>query len=862
MSAKVPGLSSQKLDNGLDVIVLENHGVPLVTLEIAVKSGAYVETPEFAGLSHLYEHMFFKGNRALPNQERYLERLHELGASWNGTTGTERVNYFLTVPGGNLREAAVFLRDALLHPLFLQQELARERIVVLGEFDRTEANPLWHLYHEVDRKLWHRYLSRKVPIGDRTVIERATREQMRTLQQRYYVPNNTALLFAGDVAPEEAFEVAAELFGPEQWPKAEDPHALYPEPEHPPLERSSRIAVLQPVQTATLQIAWHGPGMLVDTASTFAADVLDYILNRPTSRFHKKLIDSGLFDAVSMSYYSQVHTGPIGVLGVTSADRLDRAHAALLEELGRLLDPDSFSDEELAFAKDQLEYSEIYSRERPTEFVHSVSFWWATGGLEYFESYLDNLRRVSRGDIQGFVRRYIEGRPNVTGLLLSEPDLAKVALAGSAELIRPRKGSSATALAVQRRPQPTELFDLEGLRVLLRRSPESEVVAARAFLDGGLALATAERSGLELLLLQVAEKASVRYPKEVMARELTRLGAELYSDLQPDHSSFTLRALKRNLAPSLDLFLDALARPALTEEETALARERRLTALGAEKQDPDARLGRLALEAVYGTHPFALNPLGTRETIAPVRARDLREEHARCVSRSRLLLVVAGDVEREELERLVAPVIRELPTGEFRPPEVPPIPRRPPAVATEERDLPTVYLEGSFPAPDVRHPDYPALYLGLALLHDRLFEEIRTKRNLSYAPAAFLRRRSANIGQVSVSSVEPNRCVELMYEAIRSLQRAPVSEVRLRNAANEARTRLLTSLQTARDIAAWLGDFELHGGGWPRLQEFLDALGRVTPEEVRAAVERHVRDFRFAALGHIEGLDLKLLTSF
>ena len=863
MSSKIPGLSWQRLGNGLDAIVVENRAVPLVTLEIAVKSGAYVETPDLAGLSHLYEHMFFKGNRVLSNQERYLERLRELGASWNGTTGTERVNYFITVPSENLRDGAVFLRDALLYPLFLQRELERERIVVLGEFDRAEATPGWHLHHQTDRKLWYRYLSRKVPIGDRAMIERATRQQMLTLQERYYVPNNTAVLFGGDVEPEEAFGIAAELFGPAVWPRSEDPHAKYPEPVHPPLEGSSMIAVIQPVQTATIQMSWHGPGMLADTASTFAADVLGFIVNQPTSRFHKRLIDTGLLDGAAMNYYSQVHTGPISVTGVTSTERLDRARAAMLVELERMADADAFSDEELEFAKNQMEVSEIYSRERPTEFVHSVSFWWATGGLDYYESYLDNLRRVSRADIQAYLRQYVLGRPSVTGLLLSESDLGRVAFAAEAEVIRPPKGSSATAIAsLKRKGQQTELFELDGLRVLLRRNDASEVVTVKTFLDGGLALATPERAGRELLVLQVAEKASERYPKEAMARELTRLGADLYSDAQADHSTFSLRAIRRNLARSLELYLDALLHPALEEEETALARDRRLTSLGAEEQTPDARLGRLALEAVYGDHPFALNPLGTRERIAAVRAPDLRAEHERCVGRARMLLVVVGDVERDELERLLESALRDLPAGSSQSPAMPAVAQRPPGVVTEDRDLPTVYLEGSFLAPNVRHPDYPALYLGMVLLHDRLFDEIRTKRNLSYAPGSVLRRRSVNIGQVYVTSVEPNQCAELMFESIRELQKAPLSESKVRNAANETRTRLMSSLQTSGDIAAWMGDFQLHGGGWEQVQSFFDALGHVTPEEARAAMERHVKGFRFAALGHLEGLDSALLTSF
>src|SRR3954467_13496856 len=117
------------LSNGLHVIVVENHAVPLATVELDVKNGGYTQTPEFEGLAHLYEHMFFKANKTIPSQEKYLQRLRQLGASWNGTTSDERVNYFVTVGTDSTRPAMQFMEDAVRFPLFLQDELVRERPV-------------------------------------------------------------------------------------------------------------------------------------------------------------------------------------------------------------------------------------------------------------------------------------------------------------------------------------------------------------------------------------------------------------------------------------------------------------------------------------------------------------------------------------------------------------------------------------------------------------------------------------------------------------------------------------------------------------------------------------------------------------
>src|SRR5688572_24236786 len=111
------------LGNGLHVIVIESHAVPLVTVELDVKNGSFTESPEYNGLSHLYEHMFFKANRSIPSQERYLQRLRELGAQWNGTTSEERVNYFATIGVDSVRPMLQFMEDAIRYPLFLQDEL-------------------------------------------------------------------------------------------------------------------------------------------------------------------------------------------------------------------------------------------------------------------------------------------------------------------------------------------------------------------------------------------------------------------------------------------------------------------------------------------------------------------------------------------------------------------------------------------------------------------------------------------------------------------------------------------------------------------------------------------------------------------
>ena len=411
-------LSTAKLDNGLELVVLEDHSVPIVTIEIAVKNGAYTEPAEFNGLSHLYEHMFFKSNAVIPSQEAYLKRMRELGIIFNGTTSTERVNYFFTLPSQNLAQGMEFMRDAIVTPKFDPEEFKKEIQVVIGEVDRNESNPYYWLGQAVDAKVWHTHPTRKDSLGDRATITSSTVEKMKVMQERYYVPNNSALFIAGDVTMEEAKKLAEDLF--KSWkPSAKDPHVTYKVPAHPPIKKSESVIVTKDVKVPYLTIVMHGPSVTSDPKATFAADVLSYILAQPTSKFYKNLVESGVTLGAGMSYFTQAHTGPISVSAQVPPGQVKDAFKAILKEIYKLTDADYYSDEQLESAKEILAVESIYDQEKTSSVIHSISFWWAVAGIDYYQNYIDNLKAVSRQDISNYVKTYIWNKPFIVGLLTS-----------------------------------------------------------------------------------------------------------------------------------------------------------------------------------------------------------------------------------------------------------------------------------------------------------------------------------------------------------------------------------------------------------------------------------------------------------
>lgn len=439
---------NKTLPNGLEVIVLPDSSVPLVTVELAVRNGSFTETPELNGLSHLYEHMFFKPNQAkllyrceLARQNGrqdyflgancaeqlklksqigdvfYLNDSDQLNIS-NASTREEVVNYFLTTTSPYLASALRSMNDSIRYPNFDAEELKDEIRVVIGEVDRNESNPFFFLNRALNDRLFYKYPTRKNPLGTRETILSATVEKMRLIQSRYYVPNNTALIVTGDVKATEVFKLAEQYFGSWQ-PRKVDPFKEFPMVEHPPLEKSEAAIIEQPVQNVLIQIGWHGPSIGKDDAATYAADVFSYILTQPNSRFQRALVDTGLAAVASIGYYTQRNVGPIQIILITTPDKAKAALDAVYREIGKFDEPDYFTDEELESAKTILEARDLFEREKLTDYSHTLGFWWSSTGIEYFRGYHRSLRAVSRKEINRYVKTYIQDKPHVAVAMMS-----------------------------------------------------------------------------------------------------------------------------------------------------------------------------------------------------------------------------------------------------------------------------------------------------------------------------------------------------------------------------------------------------------------------------------------------------------
>jgi zinc protease len=434
---EIPGFTHQIMDNGLEVIMLENHNVPLTTVRITFRCGAIGQTAKTAGLFHLYEHMLFKGNRTYRTQRAFKSAMNMLGVgSWNGGTSWEYVTYYFTIPSEKTEEGISFWCEAVRYPLFNVDELENEKQVVINEIRGYHNTPARYIQQAIQGRLFYEYPWRRDVSGPVDIVESCTVEDLRDIQKKFYTPDNCALFIAGDIDPEYVIETVKSLF--EDWERNPNPFRI--ENPHPPLEESSEIFVQNPSchpGFVNIQMIFRGPEVGVDPESTYAADMLNSLLQDPNSLFKKNII--ALVPEIYSSDYIWNRCYPkrdggiisIGAVirlqeGVEPYETAQKLERAIRDETKKMIKKRRyFSWKEFYAVKKIMDNGESLLTEKPAVFIKQASIFWATASTEYALDFMDNIKEVKHRQIASYLKRYIDDKNSLLVVEMSPQDYPK-----------------------------------------------------------------------------------------------------------------------------------------------------------------------------------------------------------------------------------------------------------------------------------------------------------------------------------------------------------------------------------------------------------------------------------------------------
>jgi zinc protease len=395
----------------------------------------------------------------------------------------------------------------------------------------------------------------------------------------------------------------------------------------------------------------------------------------------------------------------------------------------------------------------------------------------------------------------------------------------------------------------TIAFDASGIRVIQRIDTTSEIVVANLYLLGGTRQVTARNAGIEPFLLEATAWGTRAYPRERLRRQMARLGTSIAIDPEEDWTSIGIRATRTTFDSTWSVFASRVMEPVLDSNDVELVRAQVTSSVAQRRDDPDALLEFLADSFAFAGHAYAQSPVGTEASLGSITLADLRRYHREQFVKSRMLLVVVGNARKENIERLVRQTLGRLPAGEYRWQLPDTLPRRASAVRVVSRPLPTNYVLGYYRGPRAGTKEYRALRVAAAVLTGQLFSEIRSRRNLTYAVDAPFLERSVGAGGLYVTTVNPERTLDLMREELMALRTSRVSDEGLARLVQQFITEYFLNNETAAAQADFLARAELNAGDYRTAQSFADDLRSLTPDDVQSAAERYMREIRFVYLG-------------
>jgi zinc protease len=710
-----PGVTLTTLDNGLTVIVREDHSAPVVSAQAWSMAGSIHEGRWLgAGMSHVLEHMLFKGTTTRPGS-RIDQEVQEAGGYMNAYTSFDRTVFHIDVPSTGARVALDILCDIMQNATLPQDELAKEKQVILREMDMNVDDPGRRASRRLFESAYTRSPYRFTVIGYPDIFNELKPEDITAYYREKYAPNNLFFVVAGDVTPKDVLEQIRASFANAK-ARAMPPVVL---PTEPKQTAPREVVEEAPIEMGYFYFAWHIPELRHSDVPIL--DVLAVLLGSGrSSRLYQAVRErQGLVNSVDAWTYSPGNPGLFGMSAMVDADKFAGARDAMLAEVENMKLA-LVSEAELRKAVKQFISATLSARKTMQGQAQDLGgSWLAASDLNFSERYLAAVKRVTPADLQRVAREYLTPENQTLYALLPTDAAPKPA------------GASETS-----RDHPVQKFVLaNGLRLLVKEDHRLPFVEFRAVFQGGVLAETLADNGITQLTGKMLLKGTTTRSAEDIAREIESVGGSI--DSYGGNNSFGVNAevLSADFTTGLDLMADVLLQP--TFPAAALEREREVQLAGIRAQkDHLLHSASLAMRrALFGEHGYGLDSSGNEESVQRLQVADLKAFHQRLAVPNNCVLAIYGDVQTDSVRAAVEKSFASWhpaasPTLDFGPWTLDLVKR-----VTETRDKKQAVLVIGFRGTTVKDADrYPLELLQEACsdLGSRLFLRIREQLGLAY----------------------------------------------------------------------------------------------------------------------------------
>jgi zinc protease len=703
------------LPNGLQIIIREDRSAPVVSAQAWCRAGSINEGAWLgAGLSHVLEHMLFKGtsNRAPGVIDQQVQ---DAGGYMNAYTSFDRTVYHIDVPNTGAKVAVDILCDIMMNATLPADELGKEMDVIRREMDMNQDDPRQKSARRLFEVAYTRSPYRFTVIGYPDIFNDLKRDDIFHYYREKYAPNNLFFVIVGDISAKEVEEQIRTAFATSK---------ARPMPSAPLEEEPSQMAPREVIEEGTVELAhahfsWHIPD--VRHPDMPLLDVLATLLgNGRSARLYQQVREKqGLVNSVDAWTYTPGGTGLFGMSAMMEADKFEAARDAILAELDKMKRR-PVPEAELTKAVKMFTAGTLSSRKTMAGQAADLGgSWIAANDLNFSKRYLDAVKRATPEDLQRVARTY-----------LTEANRTLYALLPTGK--KPRSGVEAEVV----RTNAIQKFVLpNGLRLLVKEDHRLPFVEIRAVLRGGVLAETPANNGVTVLMAKMLLQGTKTRTAGRIASEMESMGGSI--DSYGGNNSFGVNAevLSNDFNAGLNIVADVLLNSTFPKDAFEREREMQLSAIRAQRDQLLQSGGRLMRRALFGESGYGLDANGTEESVGKLAAADAKKYYAGLFAPTNCVISIFGDVKAADVRKAITQKF-----GAWRNKALLPELSNPPALTgikrvSDTRDKKQAVLLIGYPGGTIFSEDRYALELlqeALSDLGSRLFSRIREKLGLAY----------------------------------------------------------------------------------------------------------------------------------
>jgi zinc protease len=713
-----PPNSAQKwvLPDGLTLIVQEDRSAPVASVQAWCSTGSIYEDEKLgAGLSHILEHMLFKGTKT-QSSNAIAQKIQDVGGYINAYTSFDRTVFWIDVPKDGVSTALGILSDAMMNSTLPPEEYAKEQEVIRREFAMGLDDPDRQAGLLLFATAYQRHPYRLPVIGEMEIYNQLTQEQVMQYYKSRYVPNNLTFIVVGDVDAEKIRQQLADFF------KSYPEKSLKPifVPEEPPQLGRREVHDEFATELTRLSLAWHIPE--ITHPDVPALDLLSTILGEGrSSRLYRRVREeSGLAFGVSAFSYTPGDPGLLGVDATVDPKKRDATEQLILQIIAEVKQAGVTADELMKAKKMSLSHHLDALTTMRGQASDLGSNWLLTRNLNFSRDYLTAVQKVTLDDIHRVAAKYLVDQ-NLTVASLNP------------------KGSLGAKQEVSKPPAVAEIqkFELSnGLRLLVREDPRLPLVSMSAAFRSGLLAETPENNGITRLTARVLLKGTKTRTAEQIANQIEAIGGSISSDAGNNSMSVGVHVMKPDLKTGADLLSDVLLNANFPEKAVAREKEVQIAGIKQEEEQLTAVARNILRQALFGDHPYALRANGSPESVQHLTQKDLIGFRDNYLVAKNGVISVFGNVNAAEVKQLFEQALRGMKPGQLALTDA-----RPPAPITKTETVESLKEKAQgvimvgYRGVDMFNKDRHALELideASSDLGSRFFIRIREQMGLAY----------------------------------------------------------------------------------------------------------------------------------